>query len=103
MGDVSKINEYFSEGSKGSLSASTLFGRLCYYKRFVEFLRIEHSKLLHSQGPIQKIQIILKNLKEALGKDRKGSTHTLDCENPEFNELCFIAYIASSTCCLCSP
>ena len=67
--DVSKINEYITEGSKGSLFAYTLYGRLRVYERFVEFLRIEHSELLPSPDRIQEIEIILKNLKEALGKD----------------------------------
>ena len=63
---VSKINEYITEGSKGSLSAYTLYGRLRVYERFVEFLRIEHSELQPSPDRIQKIEILSKNLKEAL-------------------------------------
>ena len=68
--NVSKNNEFITEGSKGSLSASTLYGRICVYERFVEFLRIEHSELLPSPDLILKIEIILKNLKEDLVKDR---------------------------------
>ena len=73
--DPSKLNHYISSAT---CSPSTLYCRLRVYERFINFLRMQIPSFLPSLEHLKVIEVMLSNLKEAIGKDRHlRSKHTM--------------------------
>ena len=69
--DPNALNKYVTDATKeGNSSASTIYGRLRVYERFIGFLRTQLPTFLPPTNIISAIDIMIRNLKESLGKDR---------------------------------
>ena len=65
--DPNKLNDYVSSAT---CSPSTIYCRLRIYERFINFLRMQIPTFLPSLEQLKRIEVMLSNLKEAIGKDR---------------------------------